>query len=161
VIVELARALKTALPGLWIVYGGVYPTYHAEEILSSHQAIDVIVRGEGEATAPQLLTAIESGVSLAFVPGIAYRESGVACVTRPATAIHDSVFPFPANEPSSHPGKRGGDGLSAPHPSGNEPASHPGKRGGDATGARQPMRNPCVIRSRPSRRGKRHRRGIC
>jgi anaerobic magnesium-protoporphyrin IX monomethyl ester cyclase len=89
VIVKVAQALKAARPDVWVVYGGVYPTYHATEILSSHQTIDVIVRGEGEATTPQLLAAIESGESLAFVPGIAYREAGAVCLTRPATPIHD------------------------------------------------------------------------
>jgi anaerobic magnesium-protoporphyrin IX monomethyl ester cyclase len=89
VIVKIARALKSATPGVWIVYGGVYPTYHAEEILSSHRDFDVVVRGEGEATSAQLLAAIASGVSLATIPGIACREAGGVCVTRPATPIHD------------------------------------------------------------------------
>lgn len=88
-IVKIVQALKDAMPGIRIVYGGVYPTYHATEILSSHREIDVIVRGEGEATLPQLLAAIESGMSLASVPGIAYREANVVYVTRPATPIHD------------------------------------------------------------------------
>jgi anaerobic magnesium-protoporphyrin IX monomethyl ester cyclase len=63
--------------------------YHAGEILSSHQEIDVIVRGEGEATSPRLLAAIESGMSLASVPGIAYREASVVHINRPATPIYD------------------------------------------------------------------------
>jgi anaerobic magnesium-protoporphyrin IX monomethyl ester cyclase len=89
VIVKIARSVKSAIPGVWIVYGGVYPTYHAREILSSHPEIDVIVRGEGEATSPRLLAVLESGGSLAFVPGIAYREVGVVCLTRPAAPVHD------------------------------------------------------------------------
>ena len=89
VIVEVARALKAAMPGVWIVYGGVYPTYHAGEILSSHRQIDVIVRGEGEATAPRLLAAIQSGVSPSSVPGIAYREGGVPRLSPPAAPIPD------------------------------------------------------------------------
>src|SRR5262249_16664471 len=32
VIVEIARAVKAASPRVWVVYGGVYPTYHAAEI---------------------------------------------------------------------------------------------------------------------------------
>jgi anaerobic magnesium-protoporphyrin IX monomethyl ester cyclase len=89
VIVKIVRALKEAVPGVWIVYGGVYPTYHAEEILSSHREFDVIVRGEGEATSPQLVATLELGESLASVPGIAYREAGAVRVTRPATPIRD------------------------------------------------------------------------
>src|SRR5262245_7590540 len=89
VIVQLARALKAALSSVRIVYGGVYPTYHAAEILSSHQEIDVIVRGEGEATTPLLLAAMAAGVSLASVPGIAYREGVLPRLTSPATPILD------------------------------------------------------------------------
>ncbi len=48
---RLTKALKAALPSIPIVYGGVYPTYHAEEILAGESQIDVIVRGEGEETA--------------------------------------------------------------------------------------------------------------
>jgi anaerobic magnesium-protoporphyrin IX monomethyl ester cyclase len=48
-----------------------------------------IGRGEGEATSPRLLAAIESGMSLASVPGIAYREASVVYVNRLATPICD------------------------------------------------------------------------
>lgn len=47
----------------------------------------MIVRGEGEATSPLLLAAIETGVSLSSVPGIAYRQGGLLCVTPPAAPI--------------------------------------------------------------------------
>src|SRR5262249_21786036 len=86
-IVKIARALKVAMPGVWTVYGGGDPTHHAPQSFSGHPEIDVIVRGEGEATSPRVLAGIESGTSLALVPGIAYREAGVACLTPPAAAI--------------------------------------------------------------------------
>ncbi|MCI0462586.1 MAG: magnesium-protoporphyrin IX monomethyl ester anaerobic oxidative cyclase [Gemmataceae bacterium] len=89
VIVQMARALKTAMPSAWIVYGGVYPTYHAQEIIAPHSQIDVIVRGEGEATAPLLLAAIQSGRPLRSIPGIAYREGGSPHLTPPAAPIQD------------------------------------------------------------------------
>src|SRR5262245_51141693 len=54
-IVTIARALKAALPRVCLIYGGVYPTYHAAEILQRHPEFNVIVRGEGEATTPLLL----------------------------------------------------------------------------------------------------------
>ena len=43
-------AIKAASPRIVTVYGGVHPTYHAREILAQHPEVDVIVRGEGEAT---------------------------------------------------------------------------------------------------------------
>ena len=38
------------------VYGGVHPTYHFQEILAENPAVDVVVRGEGEATVLELVT---------------------------------------------------------------------------------------------------------
>ncbi len=73
---DTARALRNALPDVRIVYGGVYPTYAANEILQRHPAIDVIVRGEGEQTVLDLVAAWENGDSLASVKGIAWRDSG-------------------------------------------------------------------------------------
>ena len=33
VICALTRALRKALPGVWIIYGGVFPTYHWRDVL--------------------------------------------------------------------------------------------------------------------------------
>jgi radical SAM superfamily enzyme YgiQ (UPF0313 family) len=60
VCVRLLRAVKAEHPGVVTVYGGVYPTYHAERILARERAVDVIVRGEGEATATALVRALEA-----------------------------------------------------------------------------------------------------
>ena len=84
-IVGLSTAIKAAIPGAWIVYGGTYPTYHAAEILTENPQFNVIVRGEGERTTAVLISALESGRPLAEVPGIAFRsENGVPHVTKPA-----------------------------------------------------------------------------
>lgn len=76
---DTASALRSAFPHAYIVYGGVYPTYAAEETLKNNPAIDVIVRGEAEQTVLDLATAWQTGTSLAEVLGIAWRAaSGVA-----------------------------------------------------------------------------------
>lgn len=49
-IMRIAARLKAARPGLPIVYGGVYPTYHWQDVLRDYPQIDYIVRGEGERT---------------------------------------------------------------------------------------------------------------
>ena len=41
--IDTAQAIRAALPDVLLVYGGVYPTYAAREILQQHAAIDVIV----------------------------------------------------------------------------------------------------------------------
>ena len=88
-IAELARALKMANPRVPIVYGGLYPSYHAEEVLSNHHEIDVIIRGEGEDTTRRLVAALESGDCLSTVNGIAYRDHGVPRLTAPALTIQN------------------------------------------------------------------------
>ena len=70
---RMLRAIKDACPQAVTVYGGVYPTYHAREILQQERAVDVIVRGEGEATAVELVQAILGGRDLGGVRAIAFR----------------------------------------------------------------------------------------
>src|SRR5579872_3467197 len=61
VCVDMLRAIKTVHPATVTVYGGVYPTYHAETILAREPAVDLIIRGEGELTALELVQTLESG----------------------------------------------------------------------------------------------------
>lgn len=89
VAVRMARALKAKLPSIPIVYGGVFPTYHAVDVLRAESAIDIVVRGEGEETAAHLIEALERRSSLARVRGIAYREGDEIQVTEPAEIIAD------------------------------------------------------------------------
>lgn len=88
-IMRLAAALKAARPGLTVVYGGVYPTYHWEDILRDYPQVDYIVRGEGERTATLLLQALRDGADPALVDGIAWRANGVPAASAPAEMIRD------------------------------------------------------------------------
>ena len=65
-----AAAIRRAFPRVRIVYGGVYPSYAAETVLRENPSVDVVVRGEGEATAVDLC---RSG-DLADVRGITWRD---------------------------------------------------------------------------------------
>lgn len=69
-----ARALKAALPCVPLVYGGVFPSYAAEHTLRECGAIDVVVRGEGEATCVALADALDRRRPLADVAGIVWRD---------------------------------------------------------------------------------------
>src|ERR1035438_6117138 len=70
---RIAEAVRAVLPQVWIVYGGVYPTYHWPEIMEQEPAIDFIVRGEGEEMVVRLVTALARKQSLEKVPGIVFR----------------------------------------------------------------------------------------
>ena len=63
-IMRIAAGLKAAQPGLLIVYGGVYPTYHWQDVLRDFAQVDYIVRGEGERTATELIKALFAGADL-------------------------------------------------------------------------------------------------
>jgi len=88
-VVGIAQALKHYLPALWIVYGGVFPTYHWQDILQQTAAIDCIVRGEGEHTIVQLMHAYATRGALDAVAGIALRVAGSPFVTADAVMISD------------------------------------------------------------------------
>ena len=56
---------------------GCIPSYHWQEILEASPEIDVIVRGEGEATVVSLVSALEAGRALSDVPGLAFHDGGL------------------------------------------------------------------------------------
>jgi len=70
------RELKRRYPGHTLVLGGVGAKCVEEPILRRFPWIDVICRGEGEATAVELLAALKSGRDLADVRGISFRQRG-------------------------------------------------------------------------------------
>jgi anaerobic magnesium-protoporphyrin IX monomethyl ester cyclase len=83
----LTRALRCALPEVKIVYGGVFPTYHWRDVLEAEPQIDVIVRGEGEETARQVMRALRNGTSLEEIRGIAFRKNSAPFATDAAPTI--------------------------------------------------------------------------
>lgn len=88
-IQKIIRGARSACPNAHIIYGGVYPTYHWKEVLDDLPELDVIVRGEGEATIVALLAALEHQSPLSQVHGIAFRRDGQPYATAPAPMIRD------------------------------------------------------------------------
>ena len=91
---RMLRTVKAENPAVVTVYEGVYPTYHAERILAEEPGIDVIVRGEGEATAADLASALQSevlgvGPRLRQIAGLAFRDSGRVVLTQERPPIAD------------------------------------------------------------------------
>lgn len=89
VVLDLTARIRSVLPLVRIVYGGVHPTYHWQSILAEAPQIDVIVRGEGEVTAPLLMQALESESPLEAVAGLAFRKDGLPHATSPAPLLRD------------------------------------------------------------------------
>ncbi|RUU05119.1 magnesium-protoporphyrin IX monomethyl ester anaerobic oxidative cyclase [Mesorhizobium sp. USDA-HM6] len=81
---RIAQMIKARAPGIIIVYGGIFPTYHWRDVLAATDVFDFIVRGEGEATA----AALELRLPVGSVAGIAYGDDlGRPFATPPAMTI--------------------------------------------------------------------------
>lgn len=89
-VAELTERLAAAIPGVVLIYGGVFPSYHWRDILTEEPQIDIIVRGEGEATGVALMAALAQGSPLEAVPGLAFRShDGTPHATPAAPVITD------------------------------------------------------------------------
>ncbi len=84
----LAKLVRQAAPGAKIVVGGPYASANLEKVLED-PSFDVVVVGEGEETAKELLDAFAGRRALAEVRGIIYRENGAARFTGPRPAALD------------------------------------------------------------------------
>ncbi|MBI5294421.1 MAG: magnesium-protoporphyrin IX monomethyl ester anaerobic oxidative cyclase [Chloroflexi bacterium] len=89
VISEITRLIRQENQSIKIVIGGVFPTYHWQEILETESQIDCIVCGEGEETIVNLVEAIENKSPLELVKGIAIRSDGTVLKTSPSPYIKD------------------------------------------------------------------------
>lgn len=89
---ELAKRLN---PAVITILGGVHPTFCHEEVLAVSDAVDYIVRGEGENTMRELLRTLEKGGDPARVPGLAFRRDG-RFVTTARRAGMEEIDDLPA-----------------------------------------------------------------
>src|SRR5450432_1779437 len=67
--VDEARRLKTAHPGLQIVFGGAHPSGDPEECLRTG-VVDYVVVGEGEISLTALLNDLDVGREPGEIPGV-------------------------------------------------------------------------------------------
>jgi anaerobic magnesium-protoporphyrin IX monomethyl ester cyclase len=81
---KIARAVGRALPRAWIIYGGVFPTYHWPQIMAQEPVLDFIVRGEGEETIVRLISALAHQRSVENVRGVVFRSGRSGPGPRPA-----------------------------------------------------------------------------
>jgi anaerobic magnesium-protoporphyrin IX monomethyl ester cyclase len=70
--IEVCKIAKEELGEVLTVLGNTHPTFMYDEILFAHPEVDVIVRGEGETTAVELMRAWQAGDNLNKVAGIAW-----------------------------------------------------------------------------------------
>jgi len=94
---HVARVAKEVDPEIVVVFGGAHPTAAPTSVLEDH-AVDVAVLGEGDNVIVPLIRAIEAGLDLRQLDGIAFRdEAGRPVVMPKTTQIEDlDSLPFPA-----------------------------------------------------------------
>ncbi len=85
---EILRIAKEINPEIKTIIGGVHPTFLYQEVLEN-RFVDFVVRGEGERTLQELLTALLNGESPESVRGIAFRKGDEIVVTPQRDFIKD------------------------------------------------------------------------
>jgi len=93
---KVAHAIREILPDVPISTGGPHATFFDRQT-AQHPDVDIVVRGEGEATIVDLANQLEAGHGLDAVLGITYKEGArvISNGDRPFIQDLDSL-PFPA-----------------------------------------------------------------
>ncbi len=95
---ELARLIKKSNPSVPIVFGGAHPTSLPESTLSDVH-IDIVARGEGEATFLDIVKSVEHKTPRESILGISFRKNGEICHNPFRPLIEDiDQIPFPARD---------------------------------------------------------------
>ncbi len=93
---RVATALRSAGLTSHFTIGGHYPSLCHDEILPNFPELDSVVRYEGEATLPELVDCLSTGIDWRQVSGIAYMREDKVVLTEPRSLVHDlDSLPFP------------------------------------------------------------------
>lgn len=94
----LTAAVRRALPGATLVWGGAHPTCDPE---GSLRHADYVFVGEAEGAFPRFLDALEQGRPVDQVPGLAWLEDGAPRQTAVAPLARDlDGLPAPEHHPA-------------------------------------------------------------
>ncbi len=92
----IAKIIKKWNPNVKIVFGNCHATFNHDRILKKYPFVDICVRGEGEITFYELVSALEKNRDLKSILGITYRENGKICINLDRPLIKDlDELPFP------------------------------------------------------------------
>ena len=91
---RIAREVKKSDPDTLTVFGNYYATFNDSRILTKYPQVDIVVRGEGEATAKHLVENIQRQEDLKKVKGITFRRNG-KIVSTPDRPLIDDIDSLP------------------------------------------------------------------
>jgi len=93
----IAHWVKQLFPDVLLMVGGPHPTFADEHVLISMPEVDVVVRGEGELTALELVQRFVRGEGFEGVKGVTYRGGKGVVRNEERELIEDlDSLPFPA-----------------------------------------------------------------
>jgi anaerobic magnesium-protoporphyrin IX monomethyl ester cyclase len=92
-----AHVAKEACPDAMVILGGPHATFMGEQVLAEEDAVDVVVRSEGEQTLLELAQNVSNPKALNSIEGITFRKDGqvVRTPNRPFIQKLDEL-PLPA-----------------------------------------------------------------
>lgn len=100
---QLAEVARQVLPNLLVILGGVHASTEPEAALLGAPAVDLVVRGEGEQTLREILTAWQrrdlQPPQWEEIPGVWYRQGGRVRAAPPRVPTADlDALPLPLRE---------------------------------------------------------------
>jgi radical SAM superfamily enzyme YgiQ (UPF0313 family) len=96
-VLKLCSSLKKLNPNAAIILGGPEVSFDAEELMTAHQYIDYIIRGEGEETLLELLQLLNGDrESHSDILGLTYRVMSLPISNTDRPLLHNlDIIPFP------------------------------------------------------------------
>lgn len=81
--INLCERIKKQNPEMFLFLGGYFPTLYYEDIFQRTDVIDLIVKGEGEIPALEIIDRLEKGIDPrdTKIPGLIWKENGVLVYT--------------------------------------------------------------------------------
>jgi anaerobic magnesium-protoporphyrin IX monomethyl ester cyclase len=94
--IQTAEVVKAYHPDCKIVMGGHHPTALPQSVMES-DAVDFVLRGEGEVSMPLLARTLAEGGRLDTIPGIVFRQEDGTLHIKPPVQMQDpDDYPLPA-----------------------------------------------------------------
>ncbi len=98
-MMEIAGSLRSSGIDSHITVGGYIPTVASQELLSSFQGIDSIIRGEGEVPLLELMSALKNKRTWENVPGISFPKGDSSVAVPLGKPVQDlDQLPFMARD---------------------------------------------------------------
>jgi anaerobic magnesium-protoporphyrin IX monomethyl ester cyclase len=97
--IDVAKATKTLMPNMTVIFGGWHPTLLPDQTLAERY-VDIIVRGQGEITLCEVAEALEQNLPLKDIQGISYKTSVIQTHNPDRKVEYLDDLPLPAYDMS-------------------------------------------------------------